>query len=118
MKPRFEQVNYKNIAGKTIVMSVPYSSDLLLVFTDKTYAYLDIDYGYGDDSPELDTVAAVDLLSYRDEDLLACGMVTQEDIDERDAERKKREDFRKGEQVERELQHYLRLKEKFEGKVS
>jgi hypothetical protein len=117
MKPRLEQVHFDRLAGKTVMMSIINSSGLLLTFTDKTYAYLDIDCGYGDDPPELDPVAAVDLSSYKDEDLLSCGMVTQEDIDQRDAKKKRKEDFAKGQQMGRELQEYLRLKEKYEGKV-
>jgi hypothetical protein len=114
MKPRLEQVHLKNIADKTVVLSVPHSSGLLLVFADKTYAYLNIDYGYGDDPPELDDIAGVDLASHKDEDLLACGMVTQEDIDERDAKKRKKENGERQAREDQEYRSYLNLKAKFE----
>ncbi len=86
------------------------SSQAVLIFTDDTFATLDIDRGY-DRGEETITEGSLDLHTFGNQQLIGVGILTQKEIDERS--RQEREIFDNARE-ERERAEYERLKHRFE----
>jgi hypothetical protein len=116
MKPRLNQVPFDETMGKTIraVFIDDYPKQALVSFTDGSFCIIDQDQNYGD--PQVCFDGDFSSSDWPDDQLLAAGMVTQEDIDERDAEKRKKENGERQAREDKEYRSYLNLKAKFEGK--
>jgi hypothetical protein len=114
MKPRLNQIPFDEAAGKTIlaVFIDDYPKQALVSFTDGSFCIIDHDPNYGD--PQVCFDGDFSSSCWPDDQLLAAGMVTQEDIDERDAEKINKENGERQAREDKEYRDYLNLKAKFE----
>jgi hypothetical protein len=113
METGLEQVSFKEIAGKTIkhVFSERSDRELVAVFTDNTFAVIDIDHNYG--HPELCLDGDLYPDTYKDEDLIASGLFTQEDINKRNADKRSKEVNDRRAKEDAEYRYFLNLKVKY-----
>jgi hypothetical protein len=106
--PETKFVDEEELEGKTIAKVARTDRHVWLLFTDGTYTGIEAAYNYGD--PEV----CFDDAEY-DEELLAVGLITQEQIDAK--EKASREHQQKCDDAA-DLQKYLKLKRKFEARTS
>lgn len=102
-------INEVQAEGKTIafIKHYSYGEDLCISFTDGTYFLIETHRGY-DDEIQLDI--GVDMMDYDAKNL---GIISEEEYNQI---KKAEEERKQAEKKKSELNTYLRLKKKFEGK--
>src|SRR5262245_57368551 len=105
------QITIEEATGKTIehiICSV--TGSVLILLSDNCFLYAKPKHYFSD--LEISFTEKFDLLAFGDQELIAAGFATQEEIE---AKRERREQARREERAKREREAFERLKAKFEG---